>query len=71
MSNAITGVMLTLGYLNEKNKFVAEPKIANSMESTHIRGVFIDKDVLSVAATEARTAAYGELSRTSSGMSTV
>jgi hypothetical protein len=56
------GVMLTLGYLKEKNRFVDEPKIANKMESVHMRGVLIESVISSVAATEARTWAYGELS---------
>jgi len=54
-SNAITGVMLTLGYLSEKNRLVADPKTAKSRDRNHMRGVLIDKETLSVAGTEART----------------
>jgi hypothetical protein len=49
------GVMLTLGYLNEKNKFVEEPRIAKKIDNAHIRGVLMDSERSSVAATEART----------------
>lgn len=49
------GVILTLGYLKEKNKLVDEPKIAKNMESTHMRGVLMERVISSVAATEART----------------
>ena len=49
------GVMLTLGYLREKNKLVDEPNIANNMERVHMRGVLIDNVRSSVAATEDRT----------------
>jgi hypothetical protein len=49
------GVMLTLGYLKEKNRFVEDPKIANKMESAHMRGVLMEREISSVAATEART----------------
>jgi hypothetical protein len=47
--------MLTLGYLKEKNRLVEEPKIANKIERIHMRGVLIDSEVSSVAATDART----------------
>ncbi len=56
------GVRLTLGYRREKNKLVEEPAIENRIDKNHMRGVSIDKERLSVAATEARTCAYGELS---------
>lgn len=59
---AIIGVMLTLGYLKEKNKLVEDPRTANKMERAHMRGVLMDSDKSSVAATDARTWAYGELS---------
>ena len=62
----MTGVMATLGYLNEKNRFVAEPATANSNDRIHIRGVLMETVVLSVAGTEARTSGYGELSGGSS-----
>jgi hypothetical protein len=56
------GVRLTLGYRREKKRLVEEPAIANKMERIHIRGVSMDRVRLSVAATEALTCAYGELS---------
>jgi hypothetical protein len=51
----MTGVMATLGYLKEKNKFVEDPRIAKRTDKTHIRGVLMDKVMLSVGGTEART----------------
>ena len=51
------GVRLTLGYLREKNRLVEEPAIANNKDRIHIRGVSIERVMLSVAATEARTCA--------------
>jgi hypothetical protein len=51
----MTGVIETLGYRREKKRFVEEPRIAKSIESAHIRGVFIERVVLSTADTEART----------------
>jgi hypothetical protein len=62
----MTGVIATLGYRNEKNKFVAEPAVAKIIDRIHMRGVLMDSEVLSVAGTEARTSGYGELSGGSS-----
>jgi hypothetical protein len=31
--------MVTLGYLSEKNKLIADPKMANNRERVHMRGV--------------------------------
>jgi len=56
------GVRLTLGYRKEKNRLVEEPAIAKMIDRNHMRGVSMEREVLSVAATEARTWAYGELS---------
>lgn len=49
------GVRLTLGYRREKNKLVEEPAIAKMMDKNHMRGVSMDREVLSVGATDART----------------
>ena len=65
-NNAITGVIETLGYRKEKKRFVEDPRMANKRDSTHIRGVLIERAVLSTADTEARTCGYGELSGGSS-----
>jgi hypothetical protein len=56
------GEMLTLGYLKEKNRLVEDPRTANRIERVHMRGVLMDNDKSSVAATDARTRANGELS---------
>lgn len=52
---AIIGVRLTLGYRREKNRFVDEPAMEKMMERNHMRGVSMDRERLSVAATEALT----------------
>jgi hypothetical protein len=51
----MTGVIATLGYLREKNRFVEEPSTEKSMDKVHILGVFMDRLVSSVGETEART----------------
>jgi hypothetical protein len=61
--------METLGYRNEKKRFEDDPRIEKMVDNVHIRGVFIDKVVLSTAETEARTWGYGELSGGSSSLS--
>jgi hypothetical protein len=63
----MTGVIATLGYRNEKNKFVEEPRIEKRTDKHHMRGVFIDSVVLSVGGTEARTSSCGEFSSRSMG----
>jgi len=55
-------VIVTLGYLNEKNMFVADPSKANSKDNIHIRGVLIDKVMSSEAETAALTSGYEESS---------
>lgn len=67
-NNAITGVIETLGYRNEKKRFEDDPRIEKMVDNVHIRGVFIDRVVLSTAETEARTCGYGELSGGSSSL---
>jgi hypothetical protein len=52
----MTGVMATLGYRNEKNRFVEDPRIEKRTDRVHMRGVLMDKVVSSVGGTEARTA---------------
>jgi hypothetical protein len=47
--------MDTLGYLKEKNRLVDDPRKEKSVDRNHMRGVFMDKAVLSVGETEART----------------
>lgn len=54
-SNAIIGVRLTLGYRREKKRFVEEPAMEKMMDRNHMRGVSMDKERLSVAATDALT----------------
>jgi len=49
------GVRLTLGYRREKNKLVEEPAIENRMDRNHMRGVSMERERSSVAATDART----------------
>lgn len=41
--SAMTGVIATLGYLSEKNRFVAEPSNANARERIHMRGAVDDQ----------------------------
>lgn len=53
----MTGVMLTLGYLREKNRFVAEPRKEKSKDRVHMRGVLMEREVSSKGRTEARTCA--------------
>ncbi len=65
-SNAITGVIATLGYLKEKKRFVEDPRIEKRIDRNHMRGVLTDRVVLSIGDTEARTCGYGELSGGSS-----
>lgn len=38
---AIIGLMLTLGYLREKNKLIEDPNMAKNSERVHIRGVLM------------------------------
>jgi hypothetical protein len=51
----MTGVMATLGYLREKNKLVEDPRMEKSTDNVHIRGVLMEREMLSVGATDALT----------------
>lgn len=61
----MTGVIATLGYRNEKKRFVEDPRKEKRTERHHMRGVLIDRVVSSVGRTDARTISCGESSPSS------